>query len=94
MAKKTMMQRRGHHICQMVNYQVRQQITPPSIRKWGGNSETTPGSIEVMIYKSKKKIEGGMKSIEYAVKKVYKILKKENTTLYLSKKLIKRYNLS
>ena len=47
-----------------------------------------------MIYKSKKKIEGGMKSIEHAVKKVYKILKKENTTLYLSKKLIKRYNLS
>ena len=94
MAGKTMMEKRGHHICKMVNYEVRQKITQPTSKRWAGKVTTTPGSREVMIYKNKKKIEGGMKDIKKAAQKIYDILKKENKIPYISKRNIKKYNLS
>jgi len=89
-----MMEKRGHHICKMVNYEVRQKTTQETSRKVGGNVVTTPGSVEVMIYKSKNRIEGGMKDVKVAVQKIYDILKKEGRELTVSKKIIKKYNLS
>ena len=77
----------------MVNYEVRQRITKPTSRRVGGKVLTTPGSLEVMIYKNKKKIEGGMKDIKVAAQKIYDILKKENKISNISKRNIKKYNL-
>jgi hypothetical protein len=54
---------------------------------------STPGSVEVMIYKGKDKIEGGMKDIKLAAQKIYDLLKDNNRQDYVSKKLIKKYNL-
>ena len=87
------MEKRGHHICKMVNYQVRQKVTQETSRKVGGKFVNTPGSVEVMIYKSKTKIEGGMKDIKLAAQKVYEILKKEGREINLDKRIIKKYNL-
>jgi len=88
-----MMEKRGHHICKMVNYQVRQKVTQETSRKIGGKLVTTPGSVEVMIYKTKNKIEGGMKDIKLAAQKIYDILKKEGKESNIDKRLIKKYNL-
>jgi hypothetical protein len=93
MGGSTMMEKRGHHICKMVNYQVRQKVTQETSRKIGGKLVTTPGSVEVMIYKTKNKIEGGMKDIKLAAQKIYDILKKEGKESNIDKRLIKKYNL-
>ena len=93
MGGSTMMEKRGHHICKMVNYEVRQKTAQETSRKVGGNVVTTPGSVEVMIYKSKNKIEGGMKDIKLAAQKIYDILKKEGKESNVDKRLVKKYNL-
>ena len=87
------MEKRGHHICKMVNYEVRQKITKETARRLGGKLVKTPGSVEVMIYKTKKKIEGGMTDIKLAAQKIYDILKKDGRENDVSKKIIKKYNL-
>ena len=76
-----MMEKRGHHICKMVDYEVRQKITQSISKRWQGKVTTTLGTLEVMIYKGKKKIEGDMKDIKIAAQKIYDILKKENKTI-------------
>jgi len=78
----------------MVNYEVRQKITKETSRRLGGKIVKTPGSLEVMIYKKKKKIEGGMTNISLAAQKIYDILKNEGKTHFVNKKLTKRYNLT
>ena len=93
MGGSRMMEKRGHHICKMVNYEVRQKTAQETSRKVGGNVVTTPGSVEVMIYKSKNKIEGGMKDVKVAAQKIYDILKKEGRETTVNKKIIKKYNL-
>jgi len=87
------MEKRGHHICKMVNYEVRQKVIQETTRKVGGSMVNTPGSVEVMIYKSKTKVEGGMKDIKLAAQKIYDILKKEGNQVNLDKRIIKKYNL-
>jgi len=87
------MEKRGHHICKMVNYEVRQKTTQETSRKVGGSIVNTPGSVEVMVYKGKNKIEGGMKDVKVAAQKIYDILKKEGREITVSKKIIKKYNL-
>jgi hypothetical protein len=93
MGGKTTMEKRGHHICKMVNYEVRQRITQPTSRKLQGKVVTTPGTRDVMIYKNKEKVEGGMRSINVAAQKIYDILKKEGNESYVSKRNIKKYEL-
>ena len=93
MGGSRMMEKRGHHICKMVNYEVRQKTTQETSRKVGGSIVNTPGSVEVMIYKSKNKIEGGMKDLKVAAQKIYEILKKEGKEITVNKKIIKKYNL-
>ena len=93
MGGKKTMEVRGHHICSLVNYQVRQKIVKPTIRKVGNKEVPSSGSVEVMIYKGKKKIEGGLKDIKLAAQKIYDLLKDGDTQTYVSKKVIKKYNL-
>jgi|TARA_R110001583_G_scaffold54249_1_gene166346 hypothetical protein len=93
MGGSRMMEKRGHHICKMVNYEVRQKTTQETSRKVGGSIVNTPGSVEVMVYKGKNKIEGGMKDVKVAAQKIYDILKKESREITVSKKIIKKYNL-
>tara|TARA_R100001086_G_C11669046_1_gene212376 strand:+ start:252 stop:536 length:285 start_codon:yes stop_codon:yes gene_type:complete len=93
MGGSTTMEKRGHHICKMVNYEVRQKVTKETSRRLAGKIVKTPGSVEVMIYKSKQKVEGDMKDIKVAAQKIYDILKKEGKTTNIDKKLIKKYNL-
>ena len=93
MCGSTTMEKRGHHICKMVNYEVRQKVTKETSRRLAGKIVKTPGSVEVMIYKSKQKVEGDMKDIKVAAQKIYDILKKEGKTTNIDKKLIKKYNL-
>ena len=93
MGGSAMMEKRGHHICRMVNYEVRQKITQETSRKVGNKLVTTPGSVEVMIYKRKNKIEGNMKDIKKAAQKIYDLLKDINRETYVEKKLIRKYGL-
>jgi hypothetical protein len=93
MGGKTTMEKRGHHICKMVNYEVRQRIVQPTTRKLQGKLVTTPGTRDVMIYKNKEKLEGGITSVDKAAQKIYDILKNSNNESYVSKKLINKYNL-
>jgi len=93
MGGSKVMEKRGHHICKMVNYEVRQKVIQETTRKVGGSMVNTPGSVEVMIYKSKTKVEGGMKDIKLAAQKIYDILKKEGNQVNLDKRIIKKYNL-
>jgi hypothetical protein len=93
MGGSTMMEKRGHHICRMVNYDVRQKVIKETTRKVGGKLVTSPGSVEVMIYKSKNKIEGNMKDIKQAAQKIYDLLKDVNKETYVDKKLIRKYGL-
>jgi len=88
-----MMEKRGHQMCRMVNYDVRQKVTQEIVRKSGNKLVSTPGNVEVMIYKGKSKIEGGMKDIKKAAQKVYDLLKDSGKQTYVSKKVIKKYNL-
>jgi len=93
MGGSRMMEKRGHHICRMATYEVRQKITQETTRKVGGKFVKTPGSVEVMIYKSKNKIEGDMKDIKKAAQKIYDLLKDVNRETYVEKKLIRKYGL-
>ena len=93
MGGSTTMEKRGHHICKMVNYEVRQKVTQETSKRLAGKVVKTPGSVEVMIYKAKQKIEGDMKDIKVAAQKIYDTLKKEGKTTNIDKKLIKKYNL-
>jgi|TARA_R110000744_G_scaffold156687_1_gene272351 hypothetical protein len=93
MGGNRMMEKRGHHICKMVTYEVRQKVTQETNRKVGGNFVKTPGSVEVMIYKGKNKIEGDMKDIKKAAQKIYDLLKDVNRETYVEKKLIRKYGL-
>jgi len=93
MGGSTTMEKRGHQICKMVNYMVRQKITKETSRRLGGKIVKTPGNVEVMIYKNKNKIEGGMKDIKMAAQKIYEILKKEGKEINVDKRIIKKYNL-
>ena len=56
MGGSTMMEKRGHHICKMVNYEVRQKVsTRNKSKRIGGKIvKDTLVSVEVMIYKNKK----------------------------------------
>ncbi len=93
MGGKTTMEKRGHHICKMVNYEVRQRTTQPTSRKLQGKIVTTPGTRDVMIYKNKDKVEGGIKSVAQAAQKIYDLLKNSDSESYVSKKLINKYKL-
>jgi len=93
MGGSRMMEKRGHHICRMATYEVRQKVTQETNRKVGGKIVTTPGSVEVMIYKGKNKIEGNMKDIKKAAQKIYDLLKDVNRETYVEKKLIRKYGL-
>ena len=93
MGGSTTMEKRGHHICKMVNYEVRQKVTKETSRRLAGKIVKTPGSVEVMIYKAKQKIEGDMKDIKVAAQKIYDILKKEGKTININKRIVKKYNL-
>jgi|TARA_R110002167_G_C12257225_1_gene612626 hypothetical protein len=93
MGGNRMMEKRGHQMCRMVNYDVRQKVTQEIVRKSGNKLVSTPGNVEVMIYKGKSKIEGGMKDIKKAAQKVYDLLKDSGKQTYVSKKVIKKYNL-
>ena len=94
MGGSTTMEKRGHHICKMVNYEVRQKVTQETSKRLAGKVVKTPGSVEVMIYKAKQKIEGDMKDIKVAAQKIYDTLKKEGKTTTVDKRLIQKYNLS
>ena len=93
MGGSTMMEKRGHHICKMVNYEVRQKVTQETSKRIGGKIVKTPGNVEVMIYKNKSKVEGDMKDIKVAAQKIYDIIKKEGKTSTIDKRLIKKYSL-
>ena len=93
MGGKTTMDKRGHHVCSLINYQVRQRIVKSTTRKVGNKEIKSPGSVEVMIYKSKNKIEGNMKDIKQAAQKIYDLLKDVNRETYVEKKLIRKYGL-
>jgi hypothetical protein len=93
MGGSTMMEKRGHHICKMVNYEVRQKVTKETSKRIGGKIVKTPGNVEVMIYKNKSKVEGDMKDIKVAAQKIYDIIKKEGKTSTIDKRLIKKYSL-
>ena len=54
MGASTTMEKRGHHICKMVNYEVRQKVSKETSKRVGGKIVKTPGSVEVMIYQKKK----------------------------------------
>ena len=46
-----------------------------------------------MIYKSKEKIEGGMKDIKQAAQKIYDLLKRDGRETNVDKRLIRKYGL-
>ena len=71
------MEKRGHHICQVGPYQIRQKVTRATESKYQGQMRTTPGSTEVSIYKSKKKIESNFPSVSVAAQKIIEMLKSE-----------------
>jgi len=93
MGGNRMMEKRGHHIYKMVSYDVRQKIIQETTKKVGGNLVNTPGSIEVMIYRGKTKVEGGLTDIKLASQKIYDILKQEGREINVNKRIIKKYNL-
>tara|TARA_R110000824_G_scaffold99065_3_gene236097 strand:+ start:84 stop:368 length:285 start_codon:yes stop_codon:yes gene_type:complete len=93
MGGSKIMEKRGHHICKMLTYEVRQKVTQETNKKVGGKLVTSTGNVEVMIYKGKKKIEGGMKDIKLAAQKIYDILRQEEREGIVDKRIIKRYNL-
>ena len=95
MGGSRMMEKRGHHICQVGTYQIRQKVTRATEGKYQGKTQTSPGSTEVSIYKSKNKIEGNMTSVAIAAQKAIEMLKSEGKDISnISKKIIKKYNLS
>jgi len=85
------MEKRGHHICQVGYYQVRQKVVKATINDRKGS--TTPGSSEVSLFKSKNKLEGNIKTVQIATQKAYDMLKEEGKETTVSKKVIKKYGI-
>ena len=93
MGAKTIMDSRGHHICRIGAYEIRQQIIRPRTIRQRGTEKKTSGSSEIFIYRSKKKIEGKLTSVIFAAQKAYDMLKTEGKELNVSKKVIAKYNI-
>ncbi len=89
MGSSRTMEKRGHHICQVGEYQIRQKVVKATINVRKGM--TTPGSTEVSLFKSKNKLEGNIKTVQIAVQKAYDMLKEEGKENIVSKKVIKKY---
>ena len=88
------MEKRGHHICQVGPYQIRQKVTRAKKNRYQGKVNVTPGSTEVSIYKSKKKVECNLKSVAYAAQKIVEMMKTEGRDLsIIPKKVIKKYGI-
>ena len=85
------MEKRGHHICQVGCYQVRQKVVRATINDRKG--ATTPGSSEVSLFKCKNKLEGNIKTVQIAVQKAYDMLKEKGKETTVSKKIIKKYGI-
>jgi len=88
-----MMEKRGHHICQVGDYQVRQKVIKAVDKRYQGKWTTTPGSTEVYLFKGKKKLEGNVKTVQVAAQKAYDMLKEKGKEMCVSKKVIKKYGI-
>ena len=85
------MEKRGHHICQVGAYSVRQKV----IKAIEDKMKTKPGSTEVSIYKGKKKIEGDLTSVSVAAQKAIDMIRADGKDLSnISKKVIRKYSLT
>lgn len=93
MGSSRTMEKRGHHICRVGEYQVRQKVIKSTNKRYQGNWTMTPGSTEVFIYKSKKRIEGNLKTVQVAAQKAYDMLKEKGKEKTVSKKVIKKYGI-
>jgi len=91
MGSSRTMEKRGHHICQVGDYQVRQKVIKAVDKRYQGKWTTTPGSTEVYLFKGKKKLEGNIKTVQVAVQKAYDMLKEDGKEMIVSKKVIKKY---
>jgi hypothetical protein len=93
MGSSRMMEKRGHHICQVGEYQVRQKVTSATNKRQQGKWTLTPGSSEVFLYKAKNKLEGNIKTVQLAAQKAYDMLKENGKEGTVSKKVIKKYGI-
>ena len=93
MGSSRTMEKRGHHICQVGEYQVRQKVVKATNKRYQGNWTTTPGSTEVYLFKGKKKLEGNVKTVQVAAQKAYDMLKEKGKEMCVSKKVIKKYGI-
>ena len=93
MGSSRTMEKRGHHICQVGEYQVRQKVTTATSRRQQGKWTLTPGNSEVSLYKAKNKLEGNIKTVQIAAQKAYDMLKENGKENTVSKKVIKKYGI-
>ena len=94
MGAKTTMEKRGHHICRIGGYEIRQKINKPSKTRFNGKLVVRGGSSEISIYKGKKVIEGKLPSVSIAAQKAYDMQKSEGKNITVSKRDIVKYGLN
>jgi len=93
MGSSRTMEKRGHHICRVGEYQVRQKVIKSTNRRLQGKWTMTPGSTEVSLYRSKDKLEGNIKTVQIAAQKAYDMLKEKGKETTVSKKVIEKYGI-
>ena len=85
MGAKSVMEKRGHHICRVGAYEIRQRMTAAT-KKRGGSSE-------ISIYKGKKVIEGKLPSVIVAAQTAYDMQKRDGGSSPISKKVVAKYKI-
>jgi len=95
MAIKSRATQCGSYVCKVGEYDIRHKIIQPKISKnFKGEKIKTEGSVRAGIYLGRDLFKGGFNDHSKAIKYIWKKIKKDGIQGNVSKRVIKKYNLS
>lgn len=94
MATKSKATKYGDYVCKVGDYDVRHKITKPKKGKsLHGKTVTTIGTTTSGVYLGRELLKGGFNDHRKSIEYIWNILKKDNLSHIVSKKVIKKYKL-
>ena len=95
MATKSRATQYGDYVCKVGNYDIRHTIEQPKkVKNFKGEIIKTAGSVVAGVYSGSELVKGGFNDHSKAVEYIWRRLKNNKKHEMVSKKIIKKYNLT
>jgi len=95
MATKSRATQCGEYVCKVGDYDIRHKIVQPKkIKNFKGDIVKTPGSVVAGVYFGSDLVKGEFNDHSKAVEYIWRRLKNNKKHEMVSKKIIKKYNLT